>query len=137
RDLERGRHVDLVPELERLVSEHPVREGLRRQLMLALYRSGRQAQALEVYQQGRAALVDELGIEPGRGLRELQQAILNQDPALDRTREPGPPGPESPRDLTRGTVTLLFADVEGSTRLVYMLGGERYRDVRTRARTLV
>jgi predicted ATPase/DNA-binding SARP family transcriptional activator len=137
RDLERGRHVDLVPELERLVSEHPVREGLRRQLMLALYRSGRQAQALEVYQQGRAALVDELGIEPGRGLRELQQAILNQDPALDRTREPEPPGPESPRDLPRGTVTLLFADVEGSTRLVYMLGGERYRDVRTRARTLV
>jgi predicted ATPase/DNA-binding SARP family transcriptional activator len=135
-DLEAGRHVDLVSELERLVAEHPLRERLRRQLMLALYRSGRQADALEVYQQGRAALVEELGIEPGRPLRDLQQAILNQDPSIDVWSAHGTATvPAHPRP--RGTVTLFFADVEGSTRLVHVLGGERYRDVRKRARELV
>jgi len=82
-DLALGRHADLVGELEALVKEHPLRERLRSQLMLCLYRSGRQAEALEVYQAGRTALVEELGIEPGRPLRELHQAILQQDPALD------------------------------------------------------
>ena len=131
-DLERGLHHVVAGELETLVGAHPLREGLRRQLMLALYRSGRQAEALDAYQQGRAALVAELGIEPGRALRDLQQAILNQDPMLEAPlQEP------EPRRLPRGTVTLFFADVEGSTRLVYILGGERYRDVRTRARALV
>ena len=65
------------------MSEHPLREGLRAQQMLCLYRSGRQADALEAYREARAALVDELGIEPGRRLRELHQAILEQDPGLD------------------------------------------------------
>ena len=82
-DLARGRHSELVGELDGLVSEHPLRERLRGQLMLALYRSGRQAEALEAYQQARTALVEELGIEPGRRLRELHQAILNQDAVLD------------------------------------------------------
>ena len=82
-DLARGRHTALVGELEALVREHPLRERLRAQLMLALYRSSRQAEALDAYQSAREALVEELGIEPGRSLRELQQAILQQDPALD------------------------------------------------------
>ncbi len=89
-DLALGRHGDLISELELLVSEHPLREGFRAQLMLALYRSGRQAEALQVYQQARAALVGELGIEPGQPLRELQQAILRQDESLDAPREPPP-----------------------------------------------
>src|SRR5581483_884480 len=83
RDLEAGRHAEVTGELEALVAQHPLRESLRHRLMLALYRSGRQAQALEAYQEARAVLVDELGIEPGRELRDLHQAILNQDPALD------------------------------------------------------
>jgi predicted ATPase/DNA-binding SARP family transcriptional activator len=82
-DLELGRHADLVGELEGLVVRHPLRERLRELLMLALYRSGRQAEALEAYAAARHTLVEELGIEPGRELRELHQAILCHDPALD------------------------------------------------------
>jgi eukaryotic-like serine/threonine-protein kinase len=82
-DLAAGRHGELVGELEALVREHPLRQRLRGQLMLALYRSGRDAEALEAYKEGRRLLVEDLGIEPRRELRELQQAILNQDPALD------------------------------------------------------
>jgi DNA-binding SARP family transcriptional activator len=82
-DLALGRHADVVGELEVLVSEHPLRERLRRQLMLALYRSDRQAEALDSYQAARNALVEELGIDPGRELRALHQAILQQDPGLD------------------------------------------------------
>jgi DNA-binding SARP family transcriptional activator len=83
RDLSEGRDAELTGELEALVAEHPLRERLRGQLMVALYRSGRQAEALEAYQAARRALVDELGIEPGRELRDLHQRILNQDPELD------------------------------------------------------
>ena len=82
-DLEAGRHAALVSELEALVREHPLRERLRGQLMLALYRSGRQAEALEVYQESRRMLIEELGIEPSQELRELQRTILRQDPALN------------------------------------------------------
>ena len=81
-DLELGRHGQLVGELEGLVGEHPLRERIRAQLMLALYRSGRQAEALEVYREGRSALVDELGIEPGPALQELERSMLRQDSAL-------------------------------------------------------
>lgn len=77
-----GCHEQVVPELEVLVREHPFRERLRGQLMVALYRSGRQAQALEAFQQARRALVEELAVEPGEALRELEQAILRQDPSL-------------------------------------------------------
>ena len=83
RDLAEGRHAKLVSELEQLAAEHPQRERLRAQLMLALYRSGRQAEALEAYQDARRELVETLGIDPGRPLRELEQAILRQDPSLD------------------------------------------------------
>jgi DNA-binding SARP family transcriptional activator len=89
-ELALGRHAGLVGELETLVAEHPLRERLRAQLMLALYRSRRQAEALEAYQHARRALVEELGIDPGRALRELEQAILRQDPALDLAAEAEP-----------------------------------------------
>jgi DNA-binding SARP family transcriptional activator len=81
-DLILGRHAQLVGELEALVRDHGLRERLRAQLMLSLYRSGRQAEALEVYQGARSALTDQLGIEPSPELRALQQAILRQDAAL-------------------------------------------------------
>jgi ABC-type transport system substrate-binding protein/DNA-binding SARP family transcriptional activator len=82
-ELALGEHAALCPELEALVAEHPLRERLREQLMLALYRSGRQADALEVYSAGRLLLVEALALEPGPRLRELQRAILEQDPALE------------------------------------------------------
>ncbi|GAA3245009.1 hypothetical protein GCM10017691_51750 [Pseudonocardia petroleophila] len=77
-----GRHAALVAELEQRVDAHPLRERVRAQLMLALYRSGRQADALAVYTAGRRLLRDELGLEPGSPLRELQRGVLHQDPAL-------------------------------------------------------
>jgi DNA-binding SARP family transcriptional activator len=81
-DLELGRNAELIGELETLVREHPLRERLRAQLMLALYRSGRQAEALAAYRDLRAVLDTELGIEPSRTLRDLEQAILRQDREL-------------------------------------------------------
>jgi DNA-binding SARP family transcriptional activator len=92
-----GGDSELVADLEQLVEANPLRERLRAQLMLALYRSGRQADALEAYQRGRRLLVDELGLEPGETLRRLVTRILQQDPGLDvraccrarRWRRPG------------------------------------------------
>ena len=96
-DLALGRHESLVAELERLVLEHPYRERLHGQLMLALYRSGRQAEALEVYRAARRTLVADLGLEPSRRLQDLELAILRHDPAV----EPPPTAPprvgEQPR----------------------------------------
>jgi DNA-binding SARP family transcriptional activator/tetratricopeptide (TPR) repeat protein len=94
-DLVAGRHAELVGELETLVAEHPLRERLRGQRMLVLYRCGRQAEALEAYQAARRVLVEELGIEPRRELRELHQAILRQDPALDAVAEAEPAAPST------------------------------------------
>jgi predicted ATPase/DNA-binding SARP family transcriptional activator/pimeloyl-ACP methyl ester carboxylesterase len=90
-DLALGRHHELVPELEPLVAEHPFRERLRGQLMLALYRCGRQAEALHVYQSGRRALAEELGIDPGPALRQLELRILRQDSSLEPTGAVRPP----------------------------------------------
>jgi DNA-binding SARP family transcriptional activator/class 3 adenylate cyclase len=81
-DMALGRHADLVGELEALVSEHPFRERLRAQLMLALYRSGRQAEALEAYRAARGTLMDELGLEPSHSLQDLEREILHHDPKL-------------------------------------------------------
>jgi DNA-binding SARP family transcriptional activator len=81
-ELALGRHGELIPELRSLVGRHPLSERLRAQLMLALYRAGRQAEALGVYRAGRRVLVDQLGIEPSSDLRELERAILEQDPKL-------------------------------------------------------
>jgi DNA-binding SARP family transcriptional activator/tetratricopeptide (TPR) repeat protein len=117
-----GRHLALVGNLEALVSEQPLRERLRAQLMVALYRSGRQAEALDVYQEGRALLGDELGLEPSAELKELQRAILAQDPSLELRadgrragNEEGPeakPGapPTRSREV-RKTVTVLSCHV--------------------------
>jgi DNA-binding SARP family transcriptional activator/pimeloyl-ACP methyl ester carboxylesterase len=85
-DLASGRDAELVPELTSLVESNPFRERLRGLLMVALYRSGRQADALSVYQQGHRTLAEELGLAPGPDLRELEQRILRHDPSL--LREP-------------------------------------------------
>lgn len=81
-ELELGRAADVVPELERLVAEEPLRESFRAQLMLALYASGRQADALDAYRDARRTLADELGLEPGERLQRLEQAVLRHDASL-------------------------------------------------------
>jgi DNA-binding SARP family transcriptional activator len=78
-----GRHGEVITELERLVDERPLDERVRAQLMLALYRSGRQTESLRIYREGRRMLVDELGVEPAPALRQLEQQILRHDPAID------------------------------------------------------
>jgi DNA-binding SARP family transcriptional activator len=88
-DLALGRHAELVAELETLVARHPLRERFRYQLMLALYRSERQAEALEAYRQARRELSDELGLEPSESLKRLEAAILRQDPDLAAADDPG------------------------------------------------
>ncbi|MFN2557638.1 MAG: BTAD domain-containing putative transcriptional regulator [Nitriliruptorales bacterium] len=126
-DLVLGRHVEVVAELEALVSHHPFRERLRGQLMLALYRSERQAEALEVYRDARRMLVEELGIEPGEALQGLQQAILSHDPVLDllSSAAPAPTTPETSEDEAglaeqpwlmqeRKTVTVVFVGLTES-----------------------
>ena len=94
-ELRLGRNGDLVAELEALVAAHPYREQLRGQLMQALYGSGRQAEALQVYQETRRLLVEELGIEPSLPLRELEQAILRQDAVLEREAPVGSASPQA------------------------------------------
>jgi DNA-binding SARP family transcriptional activator len=98
-DLELGVHEELVPELEALVREHPFHERLRRQLMLALYRAGRQADALAAFADARRTFVDALGVDPSPMLQELQHAILRQDVSL-----------APPTDRT-ATATVLFLDL--------------------------
>jgi DNA-binding SARP family transcriptional activator/tetratricopeptide (TPR) repeat protein len=135
-DLELGRS-DVVGELEALIVEHPLRERLRGQLMLALYRSGRQADALAAYQDARRALVDELGIEPSRELRELEQAILRQDPELDRrpAADPTPataPIPAAParggafvgRERELGDLVGALDDALGGSGRLALVAGE-------------
>jgi DNA-binding SARP family transcriptional activator/streptogramin lyase len=109
-DLALGRDAELATELESLVAEHPYRERLRAQLMLALYRSGRQADALEAYQAGRRVLQDELGLEPGKELRELEAAILRQDEALLPVRpDAAPPEPDRPLPARRFSRRAVIA----------------------------
>ena len=107
-DIHLGRHAEVITDLQRLVAAHPLRERLHELLMLALYREGRQAEALAAYSRARRMLVHELGTEPGPGLRQLQWQILNGDPALDLpAHRPGtadPPAPQVPRQLP-GTVS--------------------------------
>jgi len=116
-ELEHGAHPGLVAELDGLVAEHPTRERLLAQLVLALYRSGRQADALAVYRNGRDALVEELGLEPGVELRDLERRILRQDPDLLNERpspiaeERMPPLERGQRRLRRRTVLPVAAVV--------------------------
>lgn len=112
-DMAAGQSGALVPELEALVHEHPLRERLYGQLMLALYRSGRQADALERYKRAHRRLVDEVGIGPGPQLTELEHAILNHDPALNASAAPEaiegrvPPPTRRPRHDSGRAVGLL------------------------------
>jgi predicted ATPase len=117
-DLASGRS-DLVPELESLVASHPYRERFRGQLMLALYHSGRQADALEAFRTARTALVDDLGVEPSPELQELHAAILRQDPSLapsapspagGQTRLPDPPNALIGRELELAAITALVRE---------------------------
>ena len=110
-----GRHAEVIGELEALIDEHPYRERLRAQLMLALYRSDRQADALQAYQNARTRLVEELGIEPGERLRELESAVLAQDPALAQPVRLAAPEPDEDDELPSGVVTFLLTDIEGSS----------------------
>jgi YVTN family beta-propeller protein len=135
-ELALGRHAALVAELEVLAAEHPTRERLIAQLMLALYRSGRQADALAAYRTARRALVDDLGLEPGRELRELEAAILAQDAALDlprgpRAHPPAPPASPSPRRRRRpallGSVVAAAALAVAAIAVVAAGGGSGAR----------
>jgi DNA-binding SARP family transcriptional activator len=131
-ELEVGRDGDLVGELEELVEQHPLRERFRAQLMRALYRAGRQADALAAFQAAREVLTEELGLEPGEELRALQQAILRQDPSL------GPAGESAvERAPDRRTVTVLFCDLVGSSELAAQLDPEAYRALLSRYFELV
>ena len=117
-ELALGRHAAVCPELEQLVAEHPLRERLRGQLMVALYRCGRQADALETYRAGRSLLVEELAVEPGPQLRKLQLAVLEQDSALDLPPPAGPAGTATDVGRARGVPADQAApepDRRGST----------------------
>ncbi|HJQ49534.1 MAG TPA: BTAD domain-containing putative transcriptional regulator, partial [Gaiellaceae bacterium] len=127
-ELALGRQLALVPELETLAAEHPYREHFRAQLMLALYQSGRQAEGLAVFQQTRTLLSDELGLEPGTELQELQRAILVQDAALSPAAVDDGHGPAAFRDICpfKGLAPFEPADAEfffGRERLVDELLG--------------
>ena len=115
---------ELVAELERLVTANPLRERLRGELMVALYRSGRQADALQVYREGRRLLADELALEPGPALKRLEHQILSQDPAL------APPSRDRPAARPREErklVTILFCDLIGFTAQAEQLDPEDVR----------
>ena len=99
-ELALGQHARLIGELETLVERHPYRERLRAQLMLALYRAGRQTEALQAYQRARKTRVDEVGVEPGEELRALEGAVLAHDPALDRPAAADVAGPEADAPTT-------------------------------------
>jgi predicted ATPase/DNA-binding SARP family transcriptional activator len=133
-DLELGDHTAVAGELQALVAEHPYRERLHAQLMLALYRSGRQADALEAFRHARRTLVEDLGLEPGRELQQLESAVLAQDPALDLllSERPAPrrpaaapplPAPADPligRDSDLDTAAALLSDPD--VRLITLTG---------------
>jgi DNA-binding SARP family transcriptional activator len=109
-DLQLGRHADVVPELEALVRDDPLRERRRAQLMLALYRCGRQADALEVFREGRRLFDSELGLEPGAELKRLERAILEQDPSLDPPSTAPRPAttPAEHRRLGRAAIAIAI-----------------------------
>jgi DNA-binding SARP family transcriptional activator len=117
-DLALGRHSELVAELEHLVTEDPVRERLRGQLMLALYRSGRQAEALAAYRQARDALMGGFGIEPSPALRQLERQILAQDSSLELVPDATPQPAFS--DRAERTVLAVPADESGIGRLAVL-----------------
>jgi len=143
--LELGRHADVAGRLPPLIREHPYRERLRCQLMLALYRCDRQADALQAYQDARRALVEDLGIEPGERLRLLEQAVLAHDPALAAPARPSP-APPTPSPVpamppvraadARRTVTVAVADLADAAALAEQLDPESVHAVMERLTSL-
>jgi YVTN family beta-propeller protein len=136
-----GRHAELVGELQRLVAEQPLRERLCGQLMLALYRSGRQAEAFQAYEDAREALAEKFGIEPSRALKALQRQLLAQDPSLELPHEApaeqlARPAPEPTPRVPAEVVTIVFSDIEGSTQLLHRLR-DSYGDVLDEHRRLL
>jgi DNA-binding SARP family transcriptional activator len=126
-DLALGRHRELVAELQALVAEHPSRERLCGQLMLALYRSDRQAEALDVFARARRAMRDELGLEPGPALQELQRAILEHDATLGVAPAEARAGRQLPAAATplvgrEAELAELAALLRGGSRLVTLTG---------------
>lgn len=114
-----GRHADAVADLEPLIAEHPLRERLRAQLMVALYRAGRQAEALRAYQDARRALVDELGLEPSPSLRALEKQVLAQDPALAwYPPEEQPAAGHTGRERPRRSILVALSNESGLDRLL-------------------
>ena len=133
-DLACGRHGELVAELDALTRAHPLRERLWGQRMVALYRSGRQADALRAYQDLRTVLGDELGLDPSSTLQRLEGAILRQEPELDWQPRAAaePPRHPSPAGAVpaAGVVTFLFTDLVGSTELLDTLGDDAAETLR-------
>ncbi len=117
-DLASGRHAELVGELEALVAEHPLRERLRCLLMLALYRSARQAEALDTYRHARRDLSEQLGLEPSDELKRLEQAILRQDPALDLVENAPRPLPATQIRAPDGSLLIVPVRLERVEALV-------------------
>jgi len=119
-----GRHDQVIGELEALIAEYPGRERLRSLHMLALYRAGRQADALDAYQAARQTLLDDLGLEPGPELRELEQAILRQDEALSRRPLPrsNVPVPASTLVGRRRELDEVTSALRGPTRVLTLTG---------------
>jgi predicted ATPase/DNA-binding SARP family transcriptional activator len=123
-DLGLGRHDQAIGELEALIAEHPARERLRSLHMLALYRAGRQADALDAYQAARQTLLDDLGLEPGPELRELEQAILRQDESLSRRPLPqsNVPVPASTLVGRRRELDEVTSALRGPSRVLTLTG---------------
>ena len=132
-ELALGREAGVVSELERLVAANPLRERLRGELMLALYRLGRQAEALEAYRQGRQELAAELGLDPGPGLRELERKILSHDPSLarptGRAERPGPPARVRRRRVLAALAVLALVGAAAAVAALVRGNGDTPRAV--------
>jgi DNA-binding SARP family transcriptional activator/pimeloyl-ACP methyl ester carboxylesterase len=124
-DLAAGRHADVVGQLETLIAQHPLRERLRSQHMVALYRSGRHAEALVSYQTFRHTLSEELGIEPSASLRELERQMLQQDPLLELPEQVGDRTPRAPSvALSAPRVDDVSYARSGEIRIAYQVVGD-------------
>src|SRR5262249_2835584 len=125
-----GRHRELIAELEALTTAHPLRERLWFQRMIALYRAGRQADALRAYPELRQILVAELAIEPGAELRGLHARIVRQDPALaSRAGHDWPAGPAEGRGTAPGMPLIRYARTGDGIRIAYQVLGHGERDI--------
>jgi DNA-binding SARP family transcriptional activator len=135
-ELKLGRHRELTGELEALVQEHPLRERLWGQVILALYRSGRQGDSLGAYRRARAVLADELGVDPGPELRKLEAAVLGQDPALDAPAVPSAESPERGSGNLPAAASELIgrtAELDAVASMLQASRGVRFRMLQTLA----